>query len=56
MVLKEIPDIDEDNPEALERELGAIKKELKSSDIKSKLENLAEKIQEYEIKKDKKRL
>jgi len=56
MVLRDIEDIDEEKPEALERELTAIKKELKATGIKTELEKVAEQVKVFEENKENKKL
>jgi len=56
MVLKDIEDIDEENPETLEHELSVIKKELKTADIKAELEKIAKGIHLLEEKEEKQKL
>jgi hypothetical protein len=56
MVLKDIEDIDEEKPETMERELSVIKKELKTTDIKSELGDIMIQVQELEEEKDTKKL
>lgn len=56
MVLKDIEDIDEERPETMERELGVIKRELKSADIKTELEKFMIQVQDLEKEKETKKL